>query len=166
MQVNFGGNKVNLYGKEVKVGDKAPEFKAINNDLSVFDSKENLGKIVVYSVVPSIDTGVCSLQTRAFNEDAAELGEDVKIITVSCDLPFAQKRFCAVEGIDNSITVSDYRFHDFGKKFGFLMEDLALLARGVVVVDKDGKITYTEYVSEVTNEVNFKAALDAIKALK
>lgn len=165
MQVTFGGKKLNLYGQVVKVSDKAPDFKAVNNDLSSFDSKENQGKVVVYSVVPSIDTGVCSLQARTFNEEAEKLGDDVIVITVSCDLPFAQKRFCAQEGIKNSISISDYKDHDFGKKYGFLIEDLALLSRGVVIVDKNGKIAYTEYVKEVTNEVNFDAALDAVKAL-
>jgi hypothetical protein len=165
MQVTFGGKKLNLYGEVVKVSDKAPDFKAVNNDLSSFDSKENQGKVVVYSVVPSIDTGVCSLQARTFNEEAEKLGDDVIVITVSCDLPFAQKRFCAQEGIKNSISISDYKDHDFGKKYGFLIEDLALLSRGVVIVDKNGKIAYTEYVKEVTNEVNFEAALEAVKAL-
>lgn len=165
MQVTFGGKKLNLYGEVVKVSDKAPDFKAVNNDLSSFDSKENQGKVVVYSVVPSIDTGVCSLQARTFNEEAEKLGDDVIVITVSCDLPFAQKRFCAQEGIKNSISISDYKDHDFGKKYGFLIEDLALLSRGVVIVDKNGKIAYTEYVKEITNEVNFEAALDAVKAL-
>lgn len=165
MQVTFGGKKLNLYGEVVKVSDKAPDFKAVNNDLSSFDSKENQGKVVVYSVVPSIDTGVCSLQARTFNEEAEKLGDDVIVITVSCDLPFAQKRFCAQEGMKNSISISDYKDHDFGKKYGFLIEDLALLSRGVVIVDKNGKIAYTEYVKEVSNEVNFEAALDAVKAL-
>lgn len=165
MQVTFGGKNLNLYGEVVKVSDKAPDFKAVNNDLSSFDSKENQGKVVVYSVVPSIDTGVCSLQARTFNEEAEKLGDNVIVITVSCDLPFAQKRFCAQEGIKNSISISDYKDHDFGKKYGFLIEDLALLSRGVVIVDKNGKIAYTEYVKEVTNEVNFEAALDAVKAL-
>lgn len=165
MQVTFGGKKLNLYGEVVKVSDKAPDFKAVNNDLSSFDSKENQGKVVVYSVVPSIDTGVCSLQARTFNEEAEKLSDDVIVITVSCDLPFAQKRFCAQEGIKNSISISDYKDHDFGKKYGFLIEDLALLSRGVVIVDKNGKIAYTEYVKEVSNEVNFEAALDAVKAL-
>ena len=165
MQVTFGGKKLNLYGQVVKVSDKAPDFKAVNNDLSSFDSKENQGKVVVYSVVPSIDKGVCSLQARTFNEEAEKLGDNVIVITVSCDLPFAQKRFCAQEGIKNSISISDYKDHDFGKKYGFLIEDLALLSRGVVIVDKNDKIAYTEYVKEVTNEVNFEAALDAVKAL-
>lgn len=165
MNITFGGTPVTLDGKQLAVGDKAPEFKAVKNDLSEFDSKEFEGKVVVYSSVPSIDTPVCSLQTQTFNEEAQKLGDDVQIVTVSMDLPFAQQRFCAAKGIENSITVSDYRYRDFGKKFGFLMNELQLLARGIVVVDKEGNVSYTEYVSEVTHEVDFDKALEAVKEL-
>lgn len=165
MNVTFGGNKVTLVGKEIKVGDKAPEFVAVKNDLSVFDSKENEGKVVVYSVAPSIDTPVCSLQTRTFNEEAAELRDDIAIVTITVDLPFAQARFCANEGIDKTIIVSDYKDHDFGTKYGFLMNENHLLARGIVVVDKEGIVQYVEYVPEVTNEVNFEKALEKVKSL-
>ena len=139
MNITFGGNKVTLAGKEIKVGDKAPEFVAVKNDLSVFDSKENEGKVVVYSVAPSIDTPVCSLQTRTFNEEAAELRDDIAIVTITVDLPFAQARFCANEGIDKTIIVSDYKDHDFGTKYGFLMNENHLLARGIVVSFQNGK---------------------------
>lgn len=165
MNVTFGGNKVTLAGKEIKVGDKAPEFVAVKNDLSEFNSKENDGKIVIYSVAPSIDTPVCSLQTRTFNEEAAELRDDIAIITVTVDLPFAQARFCANEGIDKTIIVSDYKDLDFGKKYGFLMEENHLLSRGIVIVDKEGIVQYVEYVPEVTNEVNFDKALEKVKSL-
>lgn len=165
MNVTFGGNKVTLVGKEIKVGDKAPEFVAVKNDLSEFNSKENDGKIVIYSVAPSIDTPVCSLQTRTFNEEAAELRDDIAIITVTVDLPFAQARFCANEGIDKTIIVSDYKDLDFGKKYGFLMEENHLLSRGIVIVDKEGIVQYVEYVPEVTNEVNFDKALEKVKSL-
>ncbi|MBP2025532.1 thiol peroxidase [Peptoniphilus stercorisuis] len=165
MNITFGGNKVTLAGKEIKVGDKAPEFVAVKNDLSVFDSKENEGKVVVYSVAPSIDTPVCSLQTRTFNEEAAELRDDIAIVTITVDLPFAQARFCANEGIDKTIIVSDYKDHDFGTKYGFLMNENHLLARGIVVVDKEGIVQYVEYVPEVTNEVNFEKALEKVKSL-
>lgn len=165
MNVTFGGNKVTLAGEEIKVGAKAPEFKAVKNDLSVFDSKENNGKVVIYSVAPSIDTPVCSLQTRTFNEEAAGLRDDIVIVTITVDLPFAQARFCANEGIDKTITVSDYNGHEFGTKYGFLMNENQLLARGIVVVDKDGIVKYVEYVPEVTNEVNFDKALEAAKNL-
>ncbi|RVU55704.1 thiol peroxidase [Anaerosphaera multitolerans] len=165
MNVTFGGDKVTLVGEQVKVGEMAPEFKAVNLNLSEFNSKELEGKVVVYSVVPSIDTGVCSIQTKFFNEEASKLGDDVAIVTVSVDLPFAQKRFCAVEGIESAIVVSDYRDHEFGKKYGFLIDELKLLSRGIVIVDRDGKISYVEYVEEVTHEVNFDKALEELKKL-
>lgn len=166
MDITFGGDKVTLEGKEIKVGDVAPSFKAVNKDLSDFNSEDLKGKIVVYSVAPSIDTPVCALQTTTFNEEATKLSDDVKIVTVTVDLPFAQERFCSVKGIDNADIVSDYRYKEFGQKFGFMMEELQLLARGVVIVDRDGKVAYVEYVPEVTNDVNFDKALEEVKKLK
>lgn len=165
MDITFGGDKVNLEGKEIKVGDVAPSFKAVNKDLSDFNSEDLKGKIVVYSVAPSIDTPVCALQATTFNEEATKLSDDVKIVTVTVDLPFAQERFCSVKGIDNADIVSDYRYKEFGQKFGFMMEELQLLARGVVIVDRDGKVAYVEYVPEVTNDVNFDKALEEVKKL-
>lgn len=166
MDITFGGDKVTLEGKEIKVGDVAPSFKAVNKDLSDFNSEDLKGKIVVYSVAPSIDTPVCALQTTTFNEEATKLSDDVKIVTVTVDLPFAQERFCSVKGIDNTDIVSDYRYKEFGQKFGFMIEELQLLARGVVIVDRDGKVAYVEYVPEVTNDVNFDKALEEVKKLK
>ena len=166
MDITFGGDKVNLEGKEIKVGDVAPSFKAVNKDLTDFNSEDLKGKIVVYSVAPSIDTPVCALQATTFNEEATKLSDDVKIVTVTVDLPFAQERFCSVKGIDNADIVSDYRYKEFGQKFGFMMEELQLLARGVVIVDRDGKVAYVEYVPEVTNDVNFDKALEEVKKLK
>ena len=165
MDITFGGNKVNLEGKEIKVGNVAPSFKAVNKDLSDFNSEDLKGKIVVYSVAPSIDTPVCALQATTFNEEATKLSDDVKIVTVTVDLPFAQERFCSVKGIDNADIVSDYRYKEFGQKFGFMIEELQLLARGVVIVDRDGKVAYVEYVPEVTNDVNFDKALEEVKKL-
>ena len=165
MDITFGGDKVNLEGKEIKVGDVAPSFKAVNKDLSDFNSEDLKGKIVVYSVAPSIDTPVCALQATTFNEEATKLSDDVKIVTVTVDLPFAQERFCSVKGIDNADIVSDYRYKEFGQKFGFMMKELQLLARGVVIVDRDGKVAYVEYVPEVTNDVNFDKALEEVKKL-
>ena len=166
MDITFGGDKITLEGKEIKVGDIAPSFKAVNKDLSDFNSEDLKGKIVVYSVAPSIDTPVCALQTTTFNEEATKLSDDVKTVTVTVDLPFAQERFCSVKGIDNADIVSDYRYKEFGQKFGFMMEELQLLARGVVIVDRDGKVAYVEYVPEVTNDVNFDKALEEVKKLK
>lgn len=164
MKITFAGNDVNLLGKEIKVSDKAPEFKATKNDLSVFDSKENEGNIVVYSVAPSLDTSVCALQAKRFNQEASKL-DNVKIVTITEDLPFAQARFCSNEGIENTIMVSDYKDREFGEKYGFLMEENKLLARGVVIVDKEGIVRYVQYVPEVTNEVDFDKALEEVKKL-
>lgn len=164
MKITFAGNDVNLLGKEIKVSDKAPEFKATKNDLSVFDSKENEGNVIVYSVAPSLDTSVCALQAKRFNQEASKL-ENVKIVTITEDLPFAQARFCSNENIENTIMVSDYKDREFGEKYGFLMEENKLLARGVVIVDKDGIVQYVQYVPEVTNEVDFDKALEEVKKL-
>lgn len=164
MKITFAGNDVNLLGKEIKVSDKAPEFKATKNDLSVFDSKENEGNVIVYSVAPSLDTSVCALQAKRFNQEASKL-ENVKIVTITEDLPFAQARFCSNEGIENTIMVSDYKDREFGEKYGFLMEENKLLARGVVIVDKEGIVRYVQYVPEVTNEVDFDKALEEVKKL-
>lgn len=164
MKITFAGNDVNLLGKEIKVSDKAPEFKATKNDLSVFDSKENEGNVIVYSVAPSLDTSVCALQAKRFNQEASKL-ENVKIVTITEDLPFAQARFCSNESIENTIMVSDYKDREFGEKYGFLMEENKLLARGVVIVDKDGIVRYVQYVPEVTNEVDFDKALEEVKKL-
>ncbi|OLR64930.1 thiol peroxidase [Peptoniphilus porci] len=165
MDITFGGNKVTLEGKEIKVGDIAPEFKAVKRDLSDFNSEDLKGKIVVYSVAPSIDTSVCAIQATTFNEEAAKLSDDVKIVTVTVDLPFAQERFCSVKGIESADIVSDYRYREFGEKYGFMIKELKLLARGVVIVDRDGKVAYVEYVPEVTHEVNFEKALEEVKKL-
>ncbi|NLY08936.1 MAG: thiol peroxidase [Tissierellia bacterium] len=164
-KITFGGAPMTIVGNTVEAGDWAPEFRAIKNDLSEFNSKENTGKVVVYSTVPSIDTNVCSVQTRYFNEQAAQFGDDVAIVSISNDLPFAQKRFCANEGIENSILVSDYRYNEFGENFGFLIDELKLLSRGIVIVDKENRVRYVEYVKEVTDEVDFNKALEVLKEL-
>lgn len=165
MTITFGGDKVTLLGKQVEVGEKAPAFKATKNDLSEFNSEDLKGKVVVYSIAPSLDTSVCAIQAKKFNHDALDQSDDVVIVTITEDLPFAQARFCANEDIENLEMVSDYKEREFGEKYGFLIDELKLLARGVVIVDKEGTISYVEYVPEVTNEVNFDAALEAVKKL-
>lgn len=115
--------------------------------------------------MPSIDTNVCSVQTRYFNEQASALGDKVAIVTISDDLPFAQRRFCANEGIENSILVSDYRFNEFGENYGFLIKELKLLSRGIVIVDQEGIVRYVEYVKEVTNEVDYTKVLAVVNEL-
>lgn len=165
MNITFAGDKVTLLGKQVEVGQEAPAFKATKNDLSEFNSEDLKGKVVVYSIAPSLDTSVCAIQAKKFNHDALDLSDDVVIVTITEDLPFAQARFCANEDIKNLEMVSDYKEREFGDKYGFLIDELKLLARGVVVVDKEGIIKHVEYVPEVTNEVNFEKALEAVKEL-
>jgi len=164
--ITFGGKPVTLKGTQVKIGDKAENFKALKQDLSEFDFyNETEGKIKVISVVPSIDTGVCSLQTQRFNEESTKLSDDVFIVTISVDLPFAQKRFCGAEGIENIEVVSDHKDLDFGDKYGFTIEEFRLLSRGVLVINKDNKIEYVEYLDEVTNHPDYDKALEEIKKL-
>lgn len=160
----FAGNPVTLVGKEVKVGDKAPDFVCLKNDLSPFTLEDVKDKIKLISVVPSVDTGVCELQTIRFNKEASAL-DDVAIITISCDLPFAQARFCGDKGIENAVVVSDYKDTSFGLNYGFLIDEFRLLNRGIVVIDKDDTVKYVEYVSEVTNHPDYDKALEAVKSL-
>ena len=164
--ITFAGNTMALSGNTVKVGDRAVDFVATKQDLSPFNFLDGTkGKVRIISDAPSIDTGVCSLQTQRFNEEANTLKDDVQIVTITVDLPFAQKRFCGQEGIENIDVVSDHKALDFGMKYGFVLNDLRLLARGIVVVDKDDTIKYVEYVSEVTNHPDYDRALEAVKTL-
>ena len=163
--VTFKGNPVTLLGTEVKPGDTAPDFNVLANDLSPVSLSDSKGYVRLISVVPSVDTGVCDQQTRRFNEEAASL-EGVKVLTVSVDLPFAQKRWCAAAGVENVQTLSDHRALSFGQAYGVAIEELRLLARAVFVVDANDKVTYVEYVSEATNHPNYEAAIEAAKAAK
>ena len=163
--IMFKGNPMTLLGNEVKVGDKAPDFKVLANDLSEVTLADTKGQVRLISVVPSIDTGVCDAQTRRFNEEAAKL-DNVKILTVSVDLPFVQNRWCAAAGIENVQTVSDHRELSFGEAYGVAMKELRLLARAVFVIDSSDTVTYVEYVSEATNHPNYEAAVEAAKQAK
>lgn len=160
----FAGNPLTLLGDEIKVGDKAPEFSVSGEGLKPVKLSDYDGKVRVIVVYTSIDTGVCQTQNRKFNEAAAELGDAV-ILTISCDLPFAQSRFCAAEGIDKVVTLSDYKDVEFGSKYGFLIKELRLLARGTVVIDKNGVVRFVEYLKEGTNEPDYDAALKVVKEL-
>lgn len=165
-KVNFGGNPVTLVGNELKVGDQAVDFTALNQDFTPFEFyKATEGKIVVISSVPSLDTGICEFQTTHFNQTATELSDEVFIVTISVDLPFAQKRFCGAHGIENIAVVSDHRALDFGQKYGFVLEEVRLLNRGIVVIDKNKKITYLENLDEVGKHVDYDGALEAVKSL-
>lgn len=163
--ITFKGVAKTLVGPEIKVGEQAPNFTVLANDLSPVTLEDSKGKVRLISVVPSVDTGVCDAQTRKFNEEASNL-EGVEVITVSMDLPFAQKRWCGAAGLENAKVYSDHREASFGTAYGVLIEDLRLLARAVFVVDSNDKVTYVEYVSEATNHPNYEAALEAAKKAK
>jgi len=163
--VTFINNPVTLVGEEVTVGSKAPDFKVVDNGLGEKTWKDFAGKKVLISVVPSLDTGVCDAQTRRFNEEAASFGDDVVVLTISMDLPFAQKRWCGANGIENVITLSDHRDASFGEAYGVLMKELRLLARSIFIINEAGEVTYTEYVPEGTNHPDYDRALEALKAL-
>jgi thiol peroxidase len=163
-KITFAGNPLTLLGKEIKVGDKAPEFNAVGAGLAPFKLSDVAGKVVVLAIYPSIDTGVCASQNRRFNAEANEL-KDVVVLSISCDLPFAQSRFCAAEGLENIKTISDHKDLEFGQNYGFWIKELRLLARGTVVIDKGGIVRYVEYVSEVTKEPDYEAALAIVKSL-
>ncbi len=164
MQVTFGGNPLNLVGSQLNVGDKAPEFKASCRDLSEFTLSSVGSKLKVISVVPSLDTPVCSLQTQRFNKEASSVA-NTEIITISMDLPFALERFATEHEIKNVTLVSDYKDRDFAGKYGLLISELALLSRAILVLDSENTIKYVEYVSEITNEPNYDEALKVLSSL-
>ncbi len=163
--VLFGGNPLALSGNEIKVGDKAPEFTVIDNGLKPVKLSDLKGKVKLISIFPSIDTSVCSIQNHKFNNEAGAYGDKVAFLAISIDLPFALKRFCGAEGLTNLQTLSDHRDADFGNKYGFLIKDLRLLARGVVIIDKDDVIRYVEVVPNVGHEPNYDNALKALKSI-
>jgi len=161
--VTFKGNPVTLIGPEIKVGDTAPNFKVLlANDLSEVTLDDTKGSVRIISVVPSLDTGVCDAQTRRFNEEAAQL-EGVHILTISVDLPFAQKRWCGAAGIGKVQTLSDHRDLSFGTAYGVVIKELRLLARAVFVIDQNDKVVHAEYVSEIAQHPNYEAAIEAAK---
>jgi len=163
--ITFQGNPLTLLGTELKVGDTAPDATVLANDLSPVKLSSYKGKVCVISIVPSLDTPVCDMQTRKFNEEAGSLNDNVAILTMSMDLPFAQARWCGAAGVDKVVTLSDHREADFGEAFGVLIKELRLLARAVFVVDKEGTIQYIQLVKEVTEEPDYNAVLEAVKQL-
>ena len=163
--VTFKGNAVSLKGKEINVGDSAPKVELIAGDLSTKSVGGASGKFQIINVVPSLDTGVCATQTRKFNEKAASLS-NAEVVVVSLDLPFAQGRFCSIEGIQNVVALSDFKNKAFGESYGVILAGSpleGLLTRAVFVVNPEGKVVHKEIVSEVTNEPNYDAALAAVK---
>ena len=160
--IKFGGNAMTLIGTEIKVGDKAPDFTALSPDLSPLSLSSTKGQVRVISVVPSIDTSVCDIQTRWFNEEAAKI-DGLTVLSISVDLPFAIKKYCATKGIENIKTLSDHKDLDFGLKYGFVIEELRLLARGTVVIDRDDIVRHVEYVPNVSDLPNYETVMAAVK---
>lgn len=163
-ELTFKGSPLTLLGNKLSAGDPAPEFKLTANDLSPVSLADSAGKVRLISVVPSLDTGVCDAQTRRFNEEAAGLGENVVVLTVSADLPFAQARWCGAAGVDQVQTVSDHYDMNFGDSYGVHIKELRLDTRAIFVVDGSGKITHAEYVPEMTDHPDYDSALAAAKA--
>ena len=163
--VTIHGNPLTLVGPELGVGDEAPDFVALDNDLGEVSLTSFRGKVCIILSVPSLDTPVCDMETRRFNDEAGNLSDDVVVLTVSMDLPFAQKRWCGAAGITRVQTVSDHRNASFGGAYGVLIKELRLLARAVFVVDQKGIIRYLELVEEVTNEPDYEAVLQAVKEI-
>ncbi len=163
--VTLNGNPLTLVGRELKIGDRLPNITLLNNDLQPVELASFAGKIVILSTVPSLDTPVCDTETRTFNKRAAELGDKVAILTVSMDLPFAQKRWCGAAGIDRVVTLSDHREAALGEAFGVLIKELRLLARTVFVVDPSGVVQYIQYVPEIAQEPDYDAVLTAVNNL-
>lgn len=161
----FKGNPITLVGSALSPGDRAPDFTISKSLVETAGLKDFAGKIKLISVVPSIDTGVCDAQTRRFNEEASRLGENVVVLTVSVDLPFAQSRWCAAAGVDRVVMLSDYKDRSFGQAYGVFIKELALDMRSIFVVDANDKITYVEVLPEMTEHPNYDAAIAAVKAL-
>jgi thioredoxin-dependent peroxiredoxin len=161
----FKSSPITLVGPKLTTGDPAPDFVLSKNLLEEVSLSDYAGKIKLISVVPSLDTGVCDAQTRRFNSEAAELGDDVVILTVSMDLPFAQARWCGAAGIDRVITLSDHKAASFGQAYGVLIKEFRLDMRSIFVLDKNNTLTYVEYLSEMTEHPNYEDAIAAVKSL-
>lgn len=159
--VTMKGKPVTLLGPKVALGQDAPVFTALDRDLNEVSLSDCAGKAVLISSVVSVDTGVCADQTQRFSREAADLSDEIVVVTISMDLPFALDRFCAAEGVENMVVLSDHREADFGERYGVLIKELRLLARAIFVIGKDGKIAYREVVPEVTDHPDYESALAA-----
>jgi thiol peroxidase len=163
--ITMKGQPLTLLGIEMKVGEPAPDFEVLANDLSAVKFSSYRGKVCIISSVPSLDTSVCDIMTRRFNQEAVNFGDDVVVLTISMDLPFAQKRWCGAADIKHVQTLSDHRDASFGNAFGVLIKELRLLARAVFVVDKDSVVRHAQIVNELTNEPDYEAVLKAVKEI-
>jgi thiol peroxidase len=163
--VTMKANPLTIVGNEVKVGDEAPDFEVLSNDLSPVRLSSLRGKVCIISSVPSLDTPVCDTETRRFNEEAQKLSSDVVLLTISMDLPFAQKRWCGAAGVTRVQTLSDHRDASFGTSYGVLIKELRLLARAVFLVDRNGIVQYVQLVQEITQEPDYEPILTAVRKL-
>lgn len=163
--VRAGQQQVVLQGHPVEVGQQAPDFRVVDQQFKAVSLADFTGKPVLISVVPSVDTGTCSLQTKRFNEEVARLPADVVLLTISTDLPFAQRRFCEQEAVDALLVLSDAVWRDFGSNYGLLIKDMGLLARTVLLIDQKGVIRYIQKVKSLANEPDYQDALDALSQM-
>ena len=161
--VKAGDKYVTLLGEQVNVGDQAPQFKVVDKNFAPVTLKDFQGQTLLISVVPSLDTGACSIQTKRFNEEAAKLPDNITVLTISNDLPFAQKRFCDVEKVDNIKVLSDSVWRDFGVNYGLLIKDMGLLTRAIFIINNQGKIVYKELVANISQHPNYDKALAKVK---
>ena len=161
--VTAGGQQVVLLGDELKTGQTAPDFRVVDNNFKAVSLADYRGKPVLISVVPSIDTGICSLQTKRFNNEVAKLPDSVRLLTISTDLPFAQKRFCQQEQVESMAVLSDAVWRDFGSSYGLLIKDMGLLTRAIIIIDQQGKVAYQQLVPELAQEPDYDAALQALR---
>jgi len=165
-QVMMGEKAVTLEGKLPKLEQMAPRFKVVDDKFNPINLTDFKGKTILISAVPSLDTGVCALQTKRFNSEVGHFSDNVIMLTISTDLPFAQKRFCKVENVENIKVLSDSVWRDFGEKYGLLIEDYGLLARAIFIIDAEGKLKYQELVPNITEHPNYDAALEALKTIQ
>lgn len=165
-KISFGGHPATLIGTHLAIGDRAPVFEVTDQNLQPVSLAQFKDRNVIISVFPSVDTPICALQNIRFNKEAAKLDKDVAIISLSVDLPFAQKRFCAAEHIENVYVYSDYRDLDFGMKYGFVIKEFRLLGRGIVVIDRKRMIRHIEYVQDVSQEPDYDTALKIVETLR
>jgi len=165
-QVMMGEKTVTLEGKLPQLEQMAPRFKVVDDKFNPINLTDFKGKTILISAVPSLDTGVCALQTKRFNSEVSHFSDDVVMLTISTDLPFAQKRFCKVENVENIKVLSDSVWRDFGEKYGLLIEDYGLLARAIFIVDAEGKLKYQEVVPNIALHPNYDAALEALKTIQ
>ena len=164
--VTFMGNPLTLLGNELKVGESAPDFVVLDNNLSPVSFSSFRGKVCILSSVPSLDTPVCDMETKKFNEEAGRLGKDIAILTISMDLPFAQKRWCAAAGVAHVQTLSDHREASFGSACGVLIKELRLLARAIFLIDRKGVIQYIQFVKEISKEPDDEEVFNALRKLQ